>query len=82
MIKLASGAGCRVTNFLPLQRPRSPRGHHGRSDDLAMTDFLVPASAGRFRTGKPMFVGLLSGVVLVAGALTSFPAVSLGPLAE
>jgi len=29
-----------------------------------------------------MFAGLLSRVVLIAGALTSFPAVSLGPLVE
>jgi hypothetical protein len=29
------------TDFLPLGPSRSPRGHHGRSDDLAMADFLV-----------------------------------------
>jgi K+-transporting ATPase ATPase A chain len=42
----------------------------------------VPASAGTFRTDKPMFVGLLIGVVLIVGALTFFPAVSLGPIVE
>jgi K+-transporting ATPase ATPase A chain len=42
----------------------------------------VPASAGTFRTDQPMFVGLLIGVVLIVGALTFFPAVSLGPIVE
>jgi K+-transporting ATPase ATPase A chain len=42
----------------------------------------VPASAGTFRTDKPMFMGLLTGVILIVGALTFFPAVSLGPIVE
>jgi potassium-transporting ATPase potassium-binding subunit len=42
----------------------------------------VPASAGTFRTDQPMFGGLLIGVILIVGALTFFPAVSLGPLVE
>ena len=42
----------------------------------------VPASAGTFRTDQPMFAGLLIGVVLIVGALTFFPAVSLGPIVE
>jgi K+-transporting ATPase ATPase A chain len=43
---------------------------------------VVPASSGTFRTDKPMFMGLLIGVILVVGALTFFPAVALGPIAE
>jgi potassium-transporting ATPase potassium-binding subunit len=42
----------------------------------------VPASAGTFRTDQPMFGGLLIGVILIVGALTFFPAVSLGPIVE
>ena len=42
----------------------------------------VAESAGTFRTDKPMFVGLLTGVVRIVGALTFFPAVSLGPIVE
>jgi K+-transporting ATPase ATPase A chain len=42
----------------------------------------VAASAGTFRTDKPMFAGLLVGVILIVGALTFFPAVSLGPIVE
>jgi K+-transporting ATPase ATPase A chain len=43
---------------------------------------VVPASAGTFRTDKPMFMGLLIGVIMIVGALTFFPAVSLGPIVE
>ena len=42
----------------------------------------VHASAGTFRTDSPMFMGLLTGVILIVGALTFFPALSLGPIVE
>jgi K+-transporting ATPase ATPase A chain len=42
----------------------------------------VPVSAGTFPTHGPLFVGLLVGVVLIVGALTFFPALSLGPIVE
>ena len=42
----------------------------------------VPPSAGTFPTDSPLFVGLLIGVVLIVGALTFFPAYSLGPVLE
>ena len=43
---------------------------------------VVPASGGTFATDKPLFVGLLIGVVLIVGALTFFPALALGPILE
>ncbi|HWC37337.1 MAG TPA: potassium-transporting ATPase subunit KdpA [Acidimicrobiales bacterium] len=43
---------------------------------------LVPTSAGTFQTDTPLFTGLLVGVILIVGALTFFPAVSLGPIVE
>jgi len=43
---------------------------------------VVPAGAGTFATDRPLFVGLLIGVVLIVGALTFFPALALGPLLE
>jgi len=43
---------------------------------------LVPVSAGTFPTHGPLFVGLLVSVVLIVGALTFFPALSLGPIVE
>jgi potassium-transporting ATPase potassium-binding subunit len=48
---------------------------------LAQKKLLVP-SAGTFPTNRPLFVGLLVGVVLIMGGLTYFPAISLGPAVE
>jgi K+-transporting ATPase ATPase A chain len=42
----------------------------------------VPVSAGTLPTYRPQFAGLLTGVTLVVVALTYFPALALGPLAE
>jgi K+-transporting ATPase ATPase A chain len=42
----------------------------------------IPASAGTFPTHGPLFVGLLVGTVVIVGALTFFPALSLGPIVE
>jgi K+-transporting ATPase ATPase A chain len=42
----------------------------------------VPSSSGTFPTHGALFVGLLVGTVIVVGALTFFPALSLGPLVE
>jgi K+-transporting ATPase ATPase A chain len=42
----------------------------------------VPASDGTLPTTKPLFVAMLLGVTLVVVALTYFPALALGPLAE
>src|SRR5579883_3122659 len=43
---------------------------------------VVPAGLGTFPTTRPLFVGLLLGVILIVGALTFFPAYSLGPIVE
>jgi K+-transporting ATPase ATPase A chain len=48
---------------------------------LAQKKLLAP-SAGTFPTNRPLFVGLLVGVVLIIGGLTFFPALSLGPVVE
>jgi K+-transporting ATPase ATPase A chain len=42
----------------------------------------VPTTSGTFPTHGPLFVGLLVGTVLIVGALTFFPALSLGPIVE
>ena len=42
----------------------------------------VPASDGTLPTHRLLFVGMLTGVALVVVALTYFPALALGPLAE
>src|SRR5438132_6604789 len=43
---------------------------------------VVPAGLGTFPTTGPLFVALLIGVILIVGALTYFPAYSLGPIVE
>ncbi|MDQ3700751.1 MAG: potassium-transporting ATPase subunit KdpA, partial [Chloroflexota bacterium] len=42
----------------------------------------LPPSVGTFPTTGPLFVGLLVGTVLIVGALTYFPALSLGPIVD
>ena len=42
----------------------------------------VPVSAGTFPTDTALFSGLLVGTILLVGALTFFPALSLGPIVE
>jgi potassium-transporting ATPase potassium-binding subunit len=42
----------------------------------------VPASVGTMETHKPLFVGMLVGVILILVGLTYFPALALGPFAE
>ena len=42
----------------------------------------VPATAGTLPTHRPQFVGLLIGVAVLVTALTYFPVLALGPLAE
>jgi potassium-transporting ATPase potassium-binding subunit len=43
---------------------------------------ILPPSAGTFPTYGTQFVLLLSGVILIVGGLTFFPALSLGPVVE
>jgi K+-transporting ATPase ATPase A chain len=54
---------------------------------LALGGFLaekkiVPESAGTFPVTTPIFVVLLVSVVIIVGALTFFPVLSLGPIVE
>jgi len=42
----------------------------------------VPPSLGTFPVTTPLFTVLLIGVILILGALTFFPALSLGPILE
>jgi K+-transporting ATPase ATPase A chain len=46
------------------------------------TKEVAPSGLGTFRTDNPMFVGLVIGSILLVGALTFFPALSLGPIVE
>ena len=48
---------------------------------LAAQD-TVPATSGTLPTHRPLFVGMLTGVVVLVTALTYLPVLALGPLAE
>jgi K+-transporting ATPase ATPase A chain len=50
-------------------------GHLGRAK-------RIPPSPGTFPVTTPLFAALLVSVVLIVGALTFFPALSLGPIVE
>jgi K+-transporting ATPase ATPase A chain len=43
---------------------------------------IAPETAGTFPVTTPLFVVLLVGVILIVGALTFFPVLSLGPIVE
>ena len=49
--------------------------------NLAKKKF-VPPSLGTFPVTTPLFTVLLMGVIIIVGALTFFPALSLGPILE
>lgn len=51
------------------------------ASSLASKDY-TPPSSGTFPTDKPLFVALLSSVILIVGGLTFFPALTLGPVIE
>lgn len=42
----------------------------------------IPATAGTLPTHRPLFVTLVIGAVILVAALTYFPVLALGPLAE
>jgi K+-transporting ATPase ATPase A chain len=42
----------------------------------------APAGPGTFPTDGPLFTGLLVSVIVIVGALTFFPALTLGPIVE
>ncbi len=53
----------------------------GIAGNLARKKY-VPPSLGTFPVTTPLFTTLLIGVILIVGALTFFPALSLGPILE
>jgi len=53
----------------------------GIAGNLAQKKY-VPPSVGTFPVTTPLFTFLLISVILILGALTFFPALSLGPILE
>jgi K+-transporting ATPase ATPase A chain len=64
-----------VARFVPLLAALALGGAVGNEG-------TVPVTEGTLPTDKPLFVGLLDGVIVVIGALTFFPALALGAIVE
>lgn len=72
---LAVGFAALIGRFLMIVPMLAIAGNLGRKK-------IVPPSPGTFPVTTPLFTGLLIGVVMIVGALTFFPALSLGPILE
>ncbi len=74
-LNTALGVAMMLGRFLPIVFVLALAGAFAEHD-------RVPVTAGTLPTGRPQFAGLLLGTVLVVSALTYFPVLALGPLAE
>ncbi|MEY9837847.1 potassium-transporting ATPase subunit KdpA [Streptacidiphilus sp. EB103A] len=73
--ELALGLAMLFGRFLPMVFVLALAGSLARQQP-------VPETSGTLKTTSPLFVGMLSGVILIVVGLTYFPALALGPLAE
>lgn len=64
-----------LVRFIPMFAALALAGSLGRKK-------VVPQSDGTLATDNALFVGLLIAVILIIGALSFFPALALGPIAE
>jgi K+-transporting ATPase ATPase A chain len=71
----ALGVAMLLGRFLPIVFVLALAGSFAAQDK-------VPATVGTLPTHRPQFVGLLLGVSVIVTALTYFPVLALGPLAE
>ena len=71
----ALGVAMLLGRFLPIVFVLALAGSFAAQDK-------IPATAGTLPTHRPQFVGLLLGVSVIVTALTYFPVLALGPLAE
>ncbi|WP_411699478.1 potassium-transporting ATPase subunit KdpA [Conyzicola sp.] len=71
----ALGVAMLLGRFLPIVFVLALAGSFAAQDK-------IPATAGTLPTHRPQFVGLLIGVSVIVTALTYFPVLALGPLAE
>jgi potassium-transporting ATPase potassium-binding subunit len=74
-LNAALGAVMFLGRFLPIVFVLALAG------SLAAQD-KVPATSGTLPTHRPLFVAFVVGVVIIVAALTYFPVLALGPLAE
>lgn len=71
----ALGVAMMLGRFLPIVLVLALAGSFAAQDK-------VPATTGTLPTHTPQFVGLLLGTIVIVSALTYFPVLALGPLAE
>ena len=74
-LNTALGVAMMLGRFLPIVFVLALAGSFAAQDK-------VPATAGTLPTHRPQFVGLLLGTIVIVSALTYFPVLALGPLAE
>jgi len=74
-LNTALGAVMVLGRFVPIALVLALAGSLAKQDK-------IPATVGTLPTHRPMFIGLLIGVILIVAALTYFPVLALGPLAE
>jgi potassium-transporting ATPase potassium-binding subunit len=72
---IAGGITMLVDRFVPLLAALALAGSLGRAG-------TVPFTPGTLRTDTPLFAGLLTGVIVIIGALTFLPGLALGPIVE
>ena len=71
----ALGVAILVGRFLPIALALALAGTLAKQDK-------VPETSGTLPTHRPLFVGILTAVTLLVSALTFFPVLAVGPLAE
>jgi K+-transporting ATPase ATPase A chain len=74
-LNTALGVAMLLGRFIPIVLVLALAGSLARQD-------AAPSTAGTLPTYRPQFVGLLVGVTVIVTALTYFPVLALGPLAE
>ncbi|MCI2957262.1 potassium-transporting ATPase subunit KdpA [Agromyces atrinae] len=74
-LNAALGVAMALGRFVPIVIVLALAGSFAAQD-------AVPATSGTLPTHRPLFVGLLLGVTVLVTALTYFPVLALGPLAE
>jgi K+-transporting ATPase ATPase A chain len=72
---ITGGIAMLVDRFVPLLAALALAGSLGSQG-------TVPFTPGTLRTDTPLFAGLLTGVIVIIGALTFLPGLALGPIVE
>lgn len=75
LINVLTGVGMLLARFIPLVAAIYLAGHSATKKNVALT-------SGTLSTTSPLFIVLLLVVIVLIGALSFFPALALGPIAD